>query len=87
MSKYGGFALKLCCYDQCILRKYSKPQVAEDQEGCQRRHKRPTSDDGAHDGATLALGSRPRQGLARVLAKREAWESHFNPGVQKSVRE
>ncbi len=27
--------------------------------------------------ATLALGSRPRQGLARVQAKNEAWESHF----------
>jgi hypothetical protein len=38
--------------------------------------------------ATLALGSRPRQGLPRVHAKREAWESHFMlPGVQKSVRE
>jgi hypothetical protein len=37
---------------------------------------------------TLALGSRPRQGLARVQAKRETWESHFIlPGVQKSVRE
>jgi hypothetical protein len=28
---------------------YSKPQVAEDQEGCQRRRRRPTSDDGAHE--------------------------------------
>ncbi len=38
--------------------------------------------------ATLALGSRPRQGLARVRAKREAPESHFMfPGAQKSVRE
>jgi hypothetical protein len=38
--------------------------------------------------ATLALGSRPRQGLAKVRAKREARESHFMlPGVQKSVRE
>jgi hypothetical protein len=27
--------------------------------------------------ATLALGSRPRQGLARLWAKREAWESHL----------
>ncbi len=37
---------------------------------------------------TLALGSRPRQGLARVRAKREARESHLMlPGVQKSVRE
>jgi hypothetical protein len=27
--------------------------------------------------ATLALGLRPRQGLARVRAKREAWESHI----------
>jgi hypothetical protein len=32
--------------------------------------------------ATLALGSRPRQGLARVQAKREARESHLMlPGV------
>jgi len=38
--------------------------------------------------ATLALGSRPKSGLARVWAKREAQESHFMvPGVQKSVRE
>jgi hypothetical protein len=37
---------------------------------------------------TLALGLRPRQGLARVRAKREAWESHFVLlRVQKSVRE
>jgi hypothetical protein len=37
---------------------------------------------------TLALGLRPRQGLARVQAKREAWESHFMlSGVQKIVRE
>jgi hypothetical protein len=37
---------------------------------------------------TLALGSRPKQGLARVWAKREARESHFMlSGVQKSVRE
>jgi len=27
--------------------------------------------------ATLALGSRPKQELARVQAKREAQESHF----------
>jgi hypothetical protein len=27
--------------------------------------------------ATLALGSRPRQGLAKVRAKNETWESHF----------
>jgi hypothetical protein len=26
---------------------------------------------------TLALGSRPKQGLARMKAKREARESHF----------
>jgi hypothetical protein len=38
--------------------------------------------------ATLALGSQPRQRLARVQAKREVWESHFMlMGVQKSVRE
>jgi hypothetical protein len=38
--------------------------------------------------ATLALGSQPRQGFAKVRAKYEAWESHFMfPGVQKSVRE
>jgi len=31
---------------------------------------------------TLALGLRPRQGLARLWAKREAWESHLMlPGV------
>jgi hypothetical protein len=40
------------------------------------------------DVATLALGLQPRQGLARVQAKRETWELHFMlPGVQKSVRE
>jgi len=27
--------------------------------------------------ATLALGFRPRQRLARLQAKKEAWESHF----------
>jgi hypothetical protein len=38
--------------------------------------------------ATLALGSRPRQGLAKVRVKNEARESHFMlPGVQESVRE
>jgi hypothetical protein len=38
--------------------------------------------------ATLALGSWPRQGLAKVRAKYEARESHFMlPWVQKSVRE
>ncbi len=38
--------------------------------------------------ATLTLGSRPRQGLAKVQAKIEAQESHFMlPGVQGSVRE
>jgi hypothetical protein len=38
--------------------------------------------------ATLALGSRPRQGFARLQAKKEARESHFMlPRVQKSVRE
>jgi hypothetical protein len=26
---------------------------------------------------TLALGSRPRKGLTRLWAKREAWESHL----------
>jgi hypothetical protein len=32
--------------------------------------------------ATLTLGSQPRQGLARVRAKREAQESHLMlPGV------
>jgi hypothetical protein len=37
---------------------------------------------------TLALGSRPKQGLARLWAKREAQESHLMfPGVQKNVRE
>jgi hypothetical protein len=34
--------------------------------------------------ATLALGSQPRQGLARLRAKREAWESHhLFSGVQR----
>jgi hypothetical protein len=38
--------------------------------------------------ATLALGLQQRQGLARVWAKREAWESHLMlPRLQKSVRE
>jgi hypothetical protein len=38
--------------------------------------------------ATLALGSQPRQGVARLRAKREAWElGHMLPGVQESVRE
>jgi len=27
--------------------------------------------------ATLILSSRAKQGLARLQAKREAWESHF----------
>jgi hypothetical protein len=34
--------------------------------------------------ATLALGLRPRQGVARLWAKRETWESlHMLPGVQR----
>ncbi len=38
--------------------------------------------------ATLALGSRPRQGLAKVRAKCEGRESHFMlSGVWESVRE
>ncbi len=42
----------------------------------------------ALDVITLTLGSRLRQRLAKVRAKREARESHFMlPGVQKSVRE
>jgi hypothetical protein len=37
---------------------------------------------------TLALGLRPRQGLARLQAKEQAQESHLMlSGVQKSVRE
>jgi hypothetical protein len=37
---------------------------------------------------TLALGPRPKQGFARLWAKKEAWESHLVlPGVQKNVRE
>ncbi len=37
---------------------------------------------------TLALGSRPRQGLTRMRAKKEARESNFMLlRVQKSVRE
>ncbi len=36
---------------------------------------------------TLALGSQPRQGLARVWAKGEAWESHLMlPKVKESVK-
>ncbi len=36
----------------------------------------------------LALGSRPRQGLAKVQTKNEARESHFMlSGVWESVRE
>jgi hypothetical protein len=38
--------------------------------------------------ATLALGSWPKQGLAKVRAKNEAWESHFMfLGVWESVKE
>jgi hypothetical protein len=38
--------------------------------------------------ATLALGLRPRQGLARLRAKKEPREAHcMLPGVPKSVRE
>jgi hypothetical protein len=38
--------------------------------------------------ATLALGLQPRQGLARLWAKREARESHLMfPGVQNNVKE
>jgi len=38
--------------------------------------------------ATLALGSRPKQGFAKVWTKNETHESHFMfPGVQESVRE
>jgi hypothetical protein len=38
--------------------------------------------------ATLVLGSRPKQGLAKVQAKSEAWGSHFMLlGVQESVKE
>jgi hypothetical protein len=38
--------------------------------------------------ATLALGLRPRQGLTKMKAKRDTWESHFMfPGVQESARE
>jgi hypothetical protein len=37
---------------------------------------------------TLTLDSQPRQGLARLQAKKEAWEScHMLPVVQESVRE
>jgi hypothetical protein len=37
---------------------------------------------------TLPLGSWPKQGLAKVRAKNEAWESHFMlPKVYESVRE
>jgi hypothetical protein len=38
--------------------------------------------------STLTLGSRPRQGVAKVQAKSKAWKSHFKlPGVWESVRE
>jgi len=38
--------------------------------------------------ATLTLGSRPKQGLAKVRAKSEVQESHFIfMEVQESVRE
>jgi hypothetical protein len=38
--------------------------------------------------ATVALGSQPRQGFARLWARKEAWESHLVLlGVQKNVRE
>jgi hypothetical protein len=38
--------------------------------------------------AILALGSRPRQGVARLRAKKGSWEScHMLPGVQESVGE
>jgi len=38
--------------------------------------------------ATLTLGSWPKQGLAKVWAKSEAWELHFMLlGVCESVRE
>ncbi len=38
--------------------------------------------------ATLALGSRPKQGLTKVWAKWEGWESHFMfLGVWESVKE
>jgi hypothetical protein len=37
---------------------------------------------------TLALGLQPKQGFARVRAKKEARESHLMlPGMQKNVRE
>ncbi len=37
---------------------------------------------------TLDLGSRPKQGLTRLEAKREAREPHLMfPGVQKNVKE
>jgi len=37
--------------------------------------------------ATIALGSQPRQGVVRLLAKREAREScHMLLGVQESVK-
>jgi hypothetical protein len=37
---------------------------------------------------TLALGSRPKQGVARLRTKKEAREScRMLPGVQESARE
>jgi hypothetical protein len=41
-----------------------------------------------HNVTTLAMGSRPRQRLARLRAKKAAWKSHLMfPIMQKSVRE
>jgi hypothetical protein len=41
-----------------------------------------------HDVTTLTLGSRAKQGLAKVQAKNEAWESHFMfSGMWESVSE
>jgi hypothetical protein len=45
-------------------------------------------DEEAMDVTTLALGSRPKQRLARLRTKRELWEAHcMLSGVPKSVRE
>jgi hypothetical protein len=43
-----------------------------------------TSSSNGESVATLALGSRPKQGVARLRAKRETRESrHMLPGVQR----
>jgi hypothetical protein len=59
-----------------------------EKEGGGNKGLRTTSKEGIIIVATLALGSRPRQGLTKVEAKREARESKLMLlGVQKNVKE